>query len=458
MEFARVDDRTVHARPPQRGRPDLDHHLRRRRPPSNSASPAASPAPAPTTTSAAHRRNRHRCHHHGPRLDYDTLGRLTAANSPAGNLTYTWTDRGLLATATGYGGTATYTYDGDGNLTSASTPPARPPSATTTPAGSPASVDPLTATTATNTYDTAGRLATVSHGAGNSTRDLHLRQPRPGRHRHHAEPDATTADVRHLRLRPRRPVTTKTTAGVTGAGLNTYGYDGLGRLTSWLSPGGTTTTYGYDAASNRTTVTTPAGTRTSTFDERNRLTGTTGAASRPTATPGTPAASSPAPPADRPRATPTTRSNASPKPAAPPCHTVTYTYDSLDRPAQRNAANFGYNDLTNNPVRQPRRGRRGQTPARPARRPHSPPRPAPAPARSLLDDPLHGDMTATVNPTTGEPTATASYDPGATPPPPAPCRWVTRAAIPTRHRPRQRPRPLVRPRPPAPSPAATPGH
>ena len=38
-------------------------------------------------------------------LDYDPLGRTIAATSPAGNLSYTWTDRGLLATAAGYGGT-----------------------------------------------------------------------------------------------------------------------------------------------------------------------------------------------------------------------------------------------------------------------------------------------------------------------------------------------------------------
>ena len=69
-------------------------------------------------------------------LDYDPLGRVTSATSPAGNHTYTWTDRGLLATATGYGGTATYTYDADAAISpSGSTRPGRRRSATTTPAG-----------------------------------------------------------------------------------------------------------------------------------------------------------------------------------------------------------------------------------------------------------------------------------------------------------------------------------
>src|SRR5262249_45342301 len=71
-------------------------------------------------------------------------------------------------------------------------------------------------------------------------------------------------------------LTSRTTAGVTGAGLNSYSYDDLRRATSWVNPGATTTGFGYDAASNRTTVTTTAGTRTSTYDARNRLESTTG--------------------------------------------------------------------------------------------------------------------------------------------------------------------------------------
>ncbi len=138
-------------------------------------------------------------------LDYDALGRITTASSPAGNHTYTWTDRGLLGTATGYGGTATYTYDAEANLTSGSTRPAPPPSATTTPAGSPASVDPLTATTATYTHDTAGRVATISHGTGNSTRTYTYDNLGRLATDTCTEPDATTADVHHLRLRPGRP-------------------------------------------------------------------------------------------------------------------------------------------------------------------------------------------------------------------------------------------------------------
>jgi YD repeat-containing protein len=103
-------------------------------------------------------------------LDYDPVGRPVSASSPAGNLTFTWTDRGLLASATGYGGTATYTYDGEALLTQR-VDAAGTANFTYDGAGRLATVvDPLTGATATNTYDAAGRLASTSQGSGKSTR------------------------------------------------------------------------------------------------------------------------------------------------------------------------------------------------------------------------------------------------------------------------------------------------
>jgi RHS repeat-associated protein len=90
--------------------------------------------------------------------------------------------------------------------------------------------------------------------------------------------------------------------------------------------------------------------------------------------------------------------------------TTTYTYDSLDRLAQRNTAKFGYNDLSNTSVLSPMAA--GETKllrdplgALLASKTGS------AAGTLALDDPLHGDITGSVNPTTGDPSVTASFDP-----------------------------------------------
>lgn len=114
-----------------------------------------------------------------PVLDYDPIGRITTANSPAGNHTYSWTERGLLASAVGYGGTATYTYEGDGNLTGR--------------------VDP-TSTFAFG-YDNSGRR-----------RRSWTRSPRPRQRPPMTSPAASAASARARATRPARSRTT-TSAG-----------------------------------------------------------------------------------------------------------------------------------------------------------------------------------------------------------------------------------------------------
>ncbi|MBX6721787.1 MAG: RHS repeat protein, partial [Dactylosporangium sp.] len=286
-------------------------------------------------------------------LDYDPLGRITFASSPAGNHTFAWSDRGLLDTVTGYGGTTTYTYDALGALTQ------RVDAAGTTTfgydeAGRLTSIgDPLTSTTATLTYDDDGRLVSVSRGSGYAARTLTYDDF--GR----VATDTTTGTSGTVTASYTYDddglLIGKTTSGITGAGANTYTYDGLSRITSWLSPGGTTTTYGYDNASNRTTVTTPAGTRTATYDARNRLVEITGAGQPDTEFTYN----------ARGQLTAVVENGQTKRAytydaferlvgiSGASLPTTTYTYDSLDRPAQRNSANFGYNDLSNNPVLSP---------------------------------------------------------------------------------------------------------
>lgn len=349
-------------------------------------------------------------------LEYDAMGRITAANSPAGNHTYTWTDRGQLKTATGYGGNVSYTYDGEAMLTQR-VDAAGTANFTYWENGSLKTVvDPLTSTTATYTYDDAGRPVTINHGGSNSIRtytydpygriDTDTVTPSTG------TPTSTKTDYDYLDKDGL--VTSKTTTGVTGAGANTYHYDDVGRIDTWISPGGTTTTYAYDKASNRKVVKTGNDERTSTFDARNRITGTTSTAGASL-------------PADsytwNPRGQLTgavqngqtlsyaydvferlTQVSGSATP------TTSYTYDSLDRVAQRNLSNFGYHDLENNPVVSPAAS--GETKllrdplgAALAAKTGS------SSATTLLDDPLHGDVTATTSVTSGVAAASANYDP-----------------------------------------------
>src|SRR6185369_16311389 len=186
------------------------------------------------------------------------------------------------------------------------------------------------ATTGTYTYDTAGRLSTINRGSSAASRaytyDNYGRTATEATKR----PNGTTSESVTYAYDLDDLLTSKTTVGVTGAGLNTYTYDGLGRVTSWLSPAGTTTTY--------------------------------------------------------------------------------YTYDSLDRLAQRNTSSFGYNDLSNTPVLSPMAA--GETKL--LRDPLGAllaSKTGTAAGTLALDDPLHGDVTGTVNPTTGDPSVTATFDP-----------------------------------------------
>ncbi|MCA2220564.1 RHS repeat domain-containing protein [Nonomuraea aurantiaca] len=160
---------------------------------------------------------------------YDGLGQPTQRVDAAGTATFTWDANNRPATATDpvTGRKLTYGYDAADNLSS------------------------LTATTGTTpvdtqifTYDYADRLETQTLRKGSST-GIQLAKITYG-----WDKDDN--------------LTTKTTAGLAGAGTNTYGYDHAGRLTSWTAPGGATTAYEWDKSGNRT--------KAYTYDERNRLT------------------------------------------------------------------------------------------------------------------------------------------------------------------------------------------
>ncbi|MGW4116132.1 HNH/ENDO VII family nuclease [Actinosynnema sp. NPDC004786] len=197
---------------------------------------------------------------------FDPVGRMTSASAPGGANTYAYDDRGNLVNATGPSGASTFAYDDRNRLSTVST------SAGTTSygydvAGRLASAqDPITGSTATYTRDTTGRTTAIGYGTGSSTRTFTY-DPlgRPATDTVTAPGGAITTSTAYTFDTEDR-LTGKTTTGLAGAGVNTYGYDDAGRLTSWNN-GTTTTDYGWDGAGNLTRD----GPVTATYDQRNHL-------------------------------------------------------------------------------------------------------------------------------------------------------------------------------------------
>lgn len=196
-------------------------------------------------------------------LSYDLVGRVATTSSLDSVNTYSYNDRGLLLRADGPSGTSTHGYDPDGQLTQRID--ASGTADFTYLNGRPATVtDPVTRTLQTLGYNAAGQLATIDYGSG---RVRSIGYDAFGRMNSDVLA-AGTASVSSIAYGydADNNVTSKKTTGVAGAGDNTYGYDQLGRLTSWTK-GSTTTAYGWDASSNRV----KAGTKLASYDERNRL-------------------------------------------------------------------------------------------------------------------------------------------------------------------------------------------
>ncbi|KAA2258748.1 DNRLRE domain-containing protein [Solihabitans fulvus] len=277
-------------------------------------------------------------------LGYDAVGRLNRAGGPGGDTTYRYDDRGNLLESKGPGGNATYGYNGDGMLTS------RTDATGATTFGYDAAgrlssvIDPLSGRTVDYGYDAAGRVATIA--------DRAVAQ-RVGRNLSYDALGRLSSDQVQQVVDPSTPprvlvgndygydlddkLTSKKTTGTAGVAANAYGYDGVGRLTSWTDGSGKVTTYGWDDAGNRTAE----GGTTYSYDERNRLQSGGGAAYTYTAR-GTVAS--------------VTQNGATRKQSFDAFDRLTadgaaqYAYDALDRVATRNGSAFTYAGTSNQPV------------------------------------------------------------------------------------------------------------
>jgi RHS repeat-associated protein len=346
-------------------------------------------------------------------FDYDAAGNITRAGTVGGDNTYEWNDRGLLTSTSGPGGTASFGYDSDGRLHTR-TDGAGSTTFTYTDAGRlRTATDPLVSKTLTYTYRPAtGDLQQITQGTGAPTRTFgYDALGRPASDTLTKANGAESAKITYGYDNDDL-LTSSTTTGITGDGANGYGYDGLGRQTSWTKPGGATVTYGYDGASNRTSVTTTAGTRTFTFDARNRLTGASGGGDPDLTNTWSARGTLRSSTQDTAASTYTFDAFDQMLTAAEPGHTVEYRYDSLGRAATRNGVAFGYADQRNAPVNVPGDGAapRGQI----FRDPDSQPLSATldgSPGRSLYQDTRHGDVRGWYDPSDGGLSRSAVYDP-----------------------------------------------
>lgn len=200
-------------------------------------------------------------------MEWDVSGRLLAASSPAGTTQFAWDDRGNVIGTSGVGGTSSFSYDGAGRMTSRTDAGASSTFTYWSNGLLKTATGNQTGVTEQYAYDGSGALKTLTYpmgttraftydGFGNMATDILA----TGYTMLAGQGWAYGADGAHVAS------TTIAPAPVMGTGVESYTYDGAGRLASTTRAGSTVATT-WDGAGNRLTD----GTTTSTYDQRNRL-------------------------------------------------------------------------------------------------------------------------------------------------------------------------------------------
>lgn len=209
---------------------------------------------------------------------YDADGNQTSRTDGLGRTTtYTYDQRGNRTSQTDeLGNTTTYTYDEDDNLIAMVDPLDEVTTFTYDGNGNRTSVTYPDGTTESWTYDSRGNLLTETDATGAVTRHTYDSQGRristvlPG-----GAERVTTYDADGRRASQTGP-----------SGTETFGYDGLGNITTHHDPLGGQTLNTYDPLGRRTEQVDPlGGIRTKTYDEHGNVvaeTDATGAVTRHT--------------------------------------------------------------------------------------------------------------------------------------------------------------------------------
>ncbi|HEX7661183.1 MAG TPA: LamG-like jellyroll fold domain-containing protein, partial [Pseudonocardiaceae bacterium] len=210
---------------------------------------------------------------------YDSAGRMTSAATsaigtsggsgyvPASNETFGYNDRGELLNANGSAGSSSFGYNADGLMTSRSDAAGNSTYSYDTADRLSTTDDATTGVTSSYGYNSLNQVTSINYGSGGNVRNLAY----DGLHRLTSDilktsSGSTVASIAYG-YDPNGNLTSKTTAGFSGAAANTYTYDEANRLTSW-NDSTTTTDYAYDASGNRTQV----GSNVYTYDARDQLT------------------------------------------------------------------------------------------------------------------------------------------------------------------------------------------
>lgn len=325
----------------------------------------------------------------------DLLGRQTKAVSGASTISTVFNDRDLPVTVTNGSNITNYTYDNAARQAS------RADLAGTTAftydnANRLATLaDPLTGTTSSYSYDGNGRLGTLTTGATVRafTYDQASRMLTDTTKTSTGTVTLSTANVWDNVDR----LTQRTTgpAAVSGAGTETFGYDQASRLTSWKNQTNVTTNYTWSPTGNRT----GAGTSTYSYNERDQLSSQTvgGVASSYTYQ------------ANGALAATTTGGTTVNRfydglGRQTQVGTTNYTYDALGRLTNSGTATLAYPGLEQEPVNDSgtlySRTPSGTVVATKT-----------GTVAALVEINGHGDIAATVNPTTALPSGQRTYDP-----------------------------------------------
>jgi len=206
---------------------------------------------------------------HGSIVRIDpVVGVFLSVSHPAGELTYSYDDRGLLRSASDHAGTVTFQYDDSGRMVERSDPAGVHTFSWTERNELDTYTDPLTGQEIDWDWTSDSQPDLVSYGATGLQRDYDY-DPAGSLQSDTLTKGVTPVSAFGYLYDDDGNLRTKSVdlAGNPMSGDHVYDYDEAGRLLSWDAPGQAAVSYQWDDSGNRV----EAGTDSYSFDERNRL-------------------------------------------------------------------------------------------------------------------------------------------------------------------------------------------